>query len=784
MKKIILIPIVLFLLFPTLISAGTQQDLYDAALVIWHPSVNLSIDNSSLNNLGTPSSSVTYETGVKKLGDASGDFRGGNVTFFDNGNFSSVINFTICVWSNFTTSGLTYSNIVTRRDSVNDGFWSLRVEDTDLNLGFHSNYNALTTPTTASATYPMTDFSANTDFELICGVSNQTNTSRTTAQLYINATVVAEGYHEAGTTTIDDPLTIGRLGVGDSTTSYRGGLDQVMFFNISLTSSDIDFLWNSGAGFYLVPETEADTTPSTFTLTAIDDYDSLAINNFTAIISNSTDVYINTTTTGSLTWDNLTGLYNITINSTEGGGYYNKTFGIKNISSDFQGNLTQSYLSLNVTDLLSGSGLSSFTVYTNYSTHTGTDGYILLPSKAGFHTFNITSSQYPLHEFSYSISATENLSFVANISPSFNFYLRREADNSIFDVNKTNTTKLTIYRPDKSIDIHFKNETYNSTEENATIDCAYTLMKMDVTYTSSTYLRTLKPPTTQQNVTWYLLDLNKDTGVQIILELVDLTGDWSEGSLKIVTAVAGINEEIIEQDFDISTSVTAYLLKDGLYTISIINNDGTEEKQLGTLIADAAGTKTITFPNIEFYPDETILETNTSWSYTFNTTTNILRLQYVDSSKNTDLIRWRIYNGSNESHLMQTFSSTLDTVTFTHQPIYQNQSYFTHLHIEHSLLNFNVSEYKTFGELYADLPSTEGWTAEEEADIKHYFAILFLVVLGLLFSAKHAGLGLTLVFVFTWVLRQWGWFLIHPAWLGVIGFAAIGGWVYESIKKG
>ena len=528
--------------------------------------------------------------------------------------------------------------------------------------------------------------------------------------------------------------------------------------------------------------------PATFKITAIDGYDSQTISNFSVTLKNSTDTLFNITRTGDITFSNLSGIYNITVNSSQAGGYFNATTTNHNVSSNYEASLLQSALNLSVIDALSGSGLSSFTVYTNRSTLSGTNGYIVIPSKAGFHTFNITSTQYPLNEFSYTISALQNLSFTANVTPRFQFYLRREADNSIFDVAGTNTTRLTIFCPTKNIIINFRNnsaESRNSTQENATIDCPYSLMKMDITYSSSSYFRMLIPKTTKQNVTWWLLDLNQDTGVQVNLELVDLTGEFTNGILRIKKAIDQNIETMIEQFFDIESSTVNYLLKDGYYTVSVESNVG-NERQLGNLIADTAGTKTITLPSIPFYPDK-VLYDNISWSYTFNITAGILRLQYEDKTTNTTLIRLRIYNGSNATSpaLLQTFESTNpgSSVTFTYNNPLANQTYFTDLHVENALLNFNITEQRTFGDFENYLFPFAGFKEGDADNIKFYASAIFLVVWGLLFSAKHVGLGLTSTFIWIVILRMMGWFPIHAAWLALIGLIAFFGWVVEAMKK-
>ena len=160
------------------------------------------------------------------------------------------------------------------------------------------------------------------------------------------------------------------------------------------------------------------------------------------------------------------------------------------------------------------------------------------------------------------------------------------------------------------------------------------------------------------------------------------------------------------------------------------------------MIADAAGTKTITAQDISFIPD-TILDNNVSWSYTFNASANILRLQYLDSTRNTTYIRWRIYNGTNASafQLLTTFESVyvgsnFTSTTYTYNNVQFNRTYYTHLFVQHSGLSFNISQYRSFGEYENYLGSFAGFTAKatkkKKKTIIHTIYFLFIPFTSLL----------------------------------------------------
>lgn len=153
------------------------------------------------------------------------------------------------------------------------------------------------------------------------------------------------------------------------------------------TNDDVTTVWY-GVQWYSFEEGES--TPS-FTITTIDTYDSSAINNFTVTLFNSTDSYTNATTTGSITWDNLTGIYDLTINSSANGGYFERTYENVNVSNDLEAKLWQAILYVNVSEIITNTKLTDFwagaPLQLNQSNSTG---WAKLFMKAG--TYNISAN--------------------------------------------------------------------------------------------------------------------------------------------------------------------------------------------------------------------------------------------------------------------------------------------------------------------------------------------------------------------------------------------------------
>lgn len=147
------------------------------------------------------------------------------------------------------------------------------------------------------------------------------------------------------------------------------------------------------------------SAPSPFTLEVSDRYDGTTINNFTAIIFNSTDVLINSTTTGSIIYPDLSGIFNISINSTQGGGYFNLTFGDIDTSSDFQARIYQAILYINVSEVITGDQIVNFHASALLQSNTSNNtGFATLFLKADDYNISVNATGY--------LDTSDNVSFL------------------------------------------------------------------------------------------------------------------------------------------------------------------------------------------------------------------------------------------------------------------------------------------------------------------------------------------------------------------------------------
>ncbi|KKL78977.1 hypothetical protein LCGC14_2019420, partial [marine sediment metagenome] len=362
----------------------------------------------------------------------------------------------------------------------------------------------------------------------------------------------------------------------------------------------------------------------------------------------------------------------------------------------------------------------------------------------------------------------------------FNFNLIRESTGEVFDFNVTNKTTLDIFCPNQTIQIFFN----TSSNASKVITCRFDLMQMTVDYGDlGSYFRTLIPPVTQKNITWYLIDVRKgDIAIQRIIRLLDLTREFTNAKLSVTRAVAGVVRTIIEQRFDVSNNVNLFLIQNGLYSISIDN--GVSVTILGNLIPTEAGTQTITLPKIDFVPQETILGDNVSWSYSLNVTTNVLRMQYLDKVEKTTFVKFTVFNETN-AELFSGESTDTSDVTITFNQAFANRTYSTELFFIHPDLS-NHTDKKVFygiGDTSSGALELQGWSPQEQKDIKKWVAYIFLIVWVLIFSSVHSGLAIATMTIWLWMFRLWQWVEVSGIIFGFLILIGVVAWIVEAMRK-
>lgn len=498
--------------------------------------------------------------------------------------------------------------------------------------------------------------------------------------------------------------------------------------------------------------------------------------NVTLTSNNYTWTETRVTADSSLNWSALiNGSYNITIKS-DGFIDHEGSFTVGNESAGYQATMWQAELRVTAIDTLSDAAVSDFTVVDQFNTlwnASGTQAVLYLDATDW--NFTIIKDGYLNQSWLHTAAALSNESTIRNISPIINYSIIDEATGAAFNVEGMDSVEIDIFCDNETLHGDFKDT--NDSHLSLGVGCDYFVVKMTMELNGSSYFRTLVPEEDERNVQFYMVDLNTDIAVQRILNLVDLTGDYSEGTLRATRFLNGATRDIIKQPFDIEDSVTLYMMKDELYVLSLFDNSDAE-RALGNLIADSAGEQTVTFPQIDFYPDM-LLGDEVGWSYDINDTAGFLRVVYQDDSASTTFVQFTVFNAT-YGQLFQS-SSNLSNVTFTFNGIVQNTTYVSRFELIHPL--GNVNETRTWHEGTGGIVQLVGWDEETTDNILLAVSILFLFTWMMMFSRVHAEFGGVTTFIWMVLLKWMGWFDINFIWLMIAGIVAISAFIARGTKR-
>lgn len=268
------------------------------------------------------------------------------------------------------------------------------------------------------------------------GVARFPGVTATTAYLYGNSTVITTSTNVSSDFFYFDNVTVHAGGnytvffnSGASTyTAYEyttptypeirvNGTTSLNYTSGRLQNACSGAITNDGVFYNLnrivlvVPEVQ------NVTITAKDVYTNTTINTFTAMAVNATGYQFNgSTTTGTLNnWtinflQNSTQLWNITITSTENGGYFSKTYLNYNVSATLAATLAQSVVTFMATEKVSENVIVNANFTTSYLTN-GThymraQAYNVTGTKSGY--FNATQ-EFTIAALSTPLLTVENL---------------------------------------------------------------------------------------------------------------------------------------------------------------------------------------------------------------------------------------------------------------------------------------------------------------------------------------------------------------------------------------
>lgn len=251
---------------------------------------------------------------------------------------------------------------------------------------------------------------------------------------------------------------------------------------------------------YIHPPPPVDT----FTITALDYYDSGALTNFTAHITNETYSVNYSTTNGTLPLTDVTsGIYNVTIESNEAGGYFNVSYSDYDVSDDLAAKLYQSILYLNASEIISGIKISSFTAATTTKVnHSNSSGLATLYIKAG--TYAITGNNTNYHNTSKSVT----IAALEEKTETLEFYTSLLSVNATVLTNGSKINDFTIYLTGINITYSAENTTTTGLSQFKLITGKYEINFSGIGYQKANQSITILSTDKNPNATFNLYTYN------------------------------------------------------------------------------------------------------------------------------------------------------------------------------------------------------------------------------------------------------------------------------------
>lgn len=371
--------ILIWILAILILCSSAMATLEDGLVSYWtHDDTDLSGTTSidSQNNAnGTLTNSPT--TGVAGVINEQYDFDGTNqwVTLGDDsdlkfGGSASGKDFSIQAWVQTDTAGAN-DHIFARRAGSNTDCMQLGISSTGNELTFRFGDTANCASNVCSVTTPIT-WNTSKEYHIV-GVADLVTNDE--FRLYVDGTLMntttctADANWGANSGTI----AIGRLGNYDGY-YWDGDIDEVAFFNISLSDSDVGLLYNYGLGCaYPFTGCSGATTDVDFTIT--DDWNSSSILSFAINLTwqnGTAETY--STSNGTVSLNNVSDT-NININVTYWNmtNYFDRTLINEGITANVSNTVTtttyQAYVCFNASSKVSGAGLIPDNITIESTTH-------------------------------------------------------------------------------------------------------------------------------------------------------------------------------------------------------------------------------------------------------------------------------------------------------------------------------------------------------------------------------------------------------------------------------
>jgi hypothetical protein len=317
------------------------------------------------------------------------------------------------------------------------------------------------------------------------------------------------------------------------------------------------------------------------------------------------------------------------------------------------------------------------------------------------------------------------------------------------------------------------------------ITCDYDYWLLKVHYSTEEYYRTIIPDINSIDIKAYLLDLNYDEAVQLIITITDLNQQYDNGRVRVYKFINNTRQIVIEQYLDLEKKVVLWLDKFQNYEICTIDDDGIEECH-GNIFVDQAGTKNMILPKIKYTPIDNSIDSKIKVTYKGNKVSGLAAVTYYDATPNGyDTLTWNITDIKGKTVAFQSFTNGRTTVMNV-SGLDQTKTYYTEI----------ISKQKDFKyplqqkiELWRGVNNDfGGFTIKQGNGFKMLVAVFTPLLIMMVFSLINAEIGAILAGIIVFIFARYEWYggpgnPLNGIITTVISLAVVGSLLYMFIQS-
>lgn len=429
-----------------------------------------------------------------------------------------------------------------------------------------------------------------------------------------------------------------------------------------------------------------------------------------------------------------------------------KAYDGTNYSLEYNLSAQLANVSIYAYNILTDNAITNYNITTDYKNYSTVNNGDIIHINYGIYNYTFYAFGYANQSSSKTISnISDDNNITVYMTQYYTFNIYQETTGLPFNTNETNSTIVNYYCANTTVSYNF-NTTANENSAYFPVGCDWDFIKLDITYPADSYYRALMPSPAEDTVNFYVLDLNTELGVQVIFNLQDLVGDYTNGNIILIKAINGTQRTIHKQPFDAEVRVVTYLLKNGYYTLKIENAEGTSIRTIGYIISEAAAEKTIVLSRLEFVP-ENVIGTNITWGWVDTATT--IRAYYNDTLTSTSSLIFSVYYAENLSLAYQTTQLNLGSGVFSY--VAGNASFLACINTTNPTEEYEINECHIFmGTRDSPLGDWSDWGSAFTSKYLTWFCT-FVIVCILLTFAPAPEWALAITGVFTWFFIKINW---------------------------